>query len=53
MYQNLRSQELAINPSGDIFSEPVKIYTNMQGGYGILGIYNVAGKEKMVAEKGE
>jgi hypothetical protein len=36
----------------DIFSEPVKIYTNMQGGYGILGIYNITEKEKSVAEKG-
>jgi hypothetical protein len=53
LYQNLYSQELAIGPPGDVFSEPVKIYTNMQGGYGILGVYNVAEKEKLVAKKGE
>jgi hypothetical protein len=54
LYQNLNSQELASGmATGDVFSEPVKIYTNMQGGYGILGIYNVTEKEKMVAEKGE
>jgi hypothetical protein len=53
LYQNLHSQELFIGPSGDVFSEPVKIYTNMQGGYGILGGYNVTEKEKLVAAKGE
>ena len=53
LYHNLHSQELAIGPSGDIFSEPVKIYTNMQGGYGILGVYNICEKEKLVATKGE
>ncbi|MDR2286276.1 MAG: DUF4249 domain-containing protein [Prevotellaceae bacterium] len=53
LYQNLHSQELASGmATGDIFYEPVKIYTNMQGGYGILGIYNVTEKEKLVAEKG-
>jgi hypothetical protein len=54
LYQNLNSQEQASGMvTGDVFSEPVKIYTNMQGGYGILGIYSVAEKEKPVAEKGE
>ncbi|MDR0547693.1 MAG: DUF4249 domain-containing protein, partial [Dysgonamonadaceae bacterium] len=53
LYQNLHSQELAIGQSGDVFSEPVKIYTNIQGGYGILGVYSVAEKEKLVAAKGE
>lgn len=53
LYQNLHSQELAIGLSGDVFSEPVKIYTNMQGGYGILGVYNISEKEKLVATKGE
>jgi hypothetical protein len=53
LYQNLHSQELATGTADDVFSEPVKIYTNMQGGYGILGIYNVTGKEKLVAAKGE
>jgi hypothetical protein len=54
LYQNLNSQESASGmATGDVFSEPVKIYTNMQGGYGILGIYNITEKEKVVAEKGE
>jgi hypothetical protein len=54
LYQNLNSQELSSGmATGDVFSEPVKIYTNMQGGYGILGIYNISEKEKMVSEKGE
>ncbi|GHT43799.1 hypothetical protein AGMMS49965_18330 [Bacteroidia bacterium] len=53
MYRNLRSQELASGSLGDLFSEPVKIYTNMQGGYGIFGIYNSTEKVKLVAEKGE
>jgi hypothetical protein len=53
LYQNLHSQELASGMTGDVFSEPVKIYTNMQGGYGILGIYNVTEKIKLVSEKGE
>ena len=52
LYQNLHSQELATGTAGDIFSEPVKLYTNMQGGYGIWGVYNVTGKEKLVVEKG-
>jgi hypothetical protein len=52
LYRNLRSQELASGSLGDIFSEPVKIYTNMQGGYGIFGIYNSTEREKLVAEKG-
>jgi hypothetical protein len=53
LYQNLQSQGLASGTTGDVFSEPVKIYTNMQGGYGILGVYNVTEKEKLVVEKGE
>jgi hypothetical protein len=53
LYQNLQSQGLASGMTGDVFSEPVKIYTNMRGGYGILGVYNVTEKEKPVAEKGE
>ena len=53
LYQNLHSQELATGTTGDVFSEPVKIYTNMQGGYGILGIYNVTEKEKLLVTKGE
>jgi hypothetical protein len=53
LYQNLHSQELASGMAGDVFYEPVKIYTNIQGGYGILGIYNISEKEKTVAVKGE
>ena len=53
LYQNLYSQELATGTTSDIFSEPVKIYTNMQGGYGVWGAYNVNAWEKLVAEKGE
>jgi hypothetical protein len=51
LYQNLHSQELATGTTGDVFSEPVKIYTNMQGGYGILGVYNVTEKDKLVTVK--
>jgi hypothetical protein len=53
LYQNLHSQELASGTTGDVFYEPVKIYTNIQGGYGILGIYNSIEKEKMIAKKGK
>jgi hypothetical protein len=54
LYQNLHSQELASGiATGDLFSEPVKIYTNMKGGYGILGIYNITEKEKIIASKGD
>jgi hypothetical protein len=53
LYQNLHSQELASGTTGDVFFEPVKIYTNIQGGYGILGIYNSTEKEKIVATKGD
>jgi hypothetical protein len=53
LYQNLRSQELASGTTGDVFSEPVKIYTNIQGGYGILGIYNSTEKEELIAKKGD
>jgi hypothetical protein len=53
LYQNLHSQELASGTTDDVFYEPVKIYTNIQGGYGILGIYNSIEKEKVIAKKGE
>ena len=53
LYRSLRSQELASGSIGDIFSEPVKIYSNMQGGYGILGTYTATEKVVQVAEKGE
>jgi hypothetical protein len=52
LYQNLHSQELAIGRSDDVFAEPVKIYTNIQGGYGILGIYRICEKEKLIVIKG-
>jgi hypothetical protein len=53
LYRNLRSQELASGTIGDLFTEPVKIYTNMQGGYGILGTYTSTEKVKLIVEKGE
>lgn len=37
LYRYLRSLELAENV--DNFSEPVKIFSNMNGGYGIIGTY--------------
>ncbi len=40
LFKYLYSLELAA--SEDNFSEPVKIYSNIVKGYGILGIYNVA-----------
>lgn len=40
MYKYLRSLELSM--SEDNFSEPVKIYSNIENGYGVLGSYNVA-----------
>lgn len=53
LYRGLRSHELASGSIGDLYSEPVKIYTNMQGGYGILGIYTSTELERMIAEKGD
>lgn len=38
LYMYLRSLETA--SIEDIFHEPVKVYSNIEGGYGILGIYN-------------
>lgn len=42
MFKYLRSLELAL--SNDDFSEPVKIYTNVKNGYGLLGAYSIAEK---------
>ena len=42
LYRYLRSVELAGN--GDNFTEPVKIFSNISGGYGVLGIYNINDK---------
>ena len=42
LYRYLRSVELA--GSDDNFTEPVKIFSNIGGGYGILGIYNISDK---------
>jgi len=39
LYRYLRSLELAAND--DHFSEPVKIFSNINGGYGILGTYTI------------
>ncbi|HCC51094.1 MAG TPA: hypothetical protein DEQ30_02805, partial [Porphyromonadaceae bacterium] len=40
VYKYLRSLELA--STEDNFQEPVKIFSNVAGGYGIVGIYNVS-----------
>jgi hypothetical protein len=42
LFRYLRSAELMNN--GHNFSEPVKLFTNVEGGYGIFGAYNVASK---------
>lgn len=42
LYRYLRSVELAGN--GDNFTEPVKKFSNINGGYGVLGIYNINDK---------
>ncbi|MDR1098366.1 MAG: DUF4249 domain-containing protein [Tannerella sp.] len=47
LYLYLRSLEIASNE--DIFQEPVKVYTNIEGGYGVLGIYNA--NEKIIELK--
>lgn len=39
LYKYLRSVELASN--GDNFSEPVRIFSNIKGGYGILGTFTI------------
>lgn len=38
LYKYLRSVEIASNQ--DYYQEPVKVYSNINGGYGVLGIYN-------------
>lgn len=38
MYLYLRSLEMSYN--SDIFSEPVRIYSNIRGGYGVVGTYH-------------
>jgi hypothetical protein len=53
LYRGLNSRELASGTIGDAFVEPVKVYSNMQGGYGLFGIYSVSEKEKLVASIGE
>jgi hypothetical protein len=42
LYKYLRSLELS--SAEDNFQEPVKIFSNVNGGYGIVGIYNVSDK---------
>lgn len=42
MYTYLRSLELALEE--DNFQEPVRLFSNVEGGYGIVGIYNVSDK---------
>ena len=46
LYMYLRSLELAM--SEDNFSEPTKIYSNIEKGYGVLGTYNVASMIKEI-----
>lgn len=41
-FKHLRS--LDIYDGADTMSEPVRIHTNVEGGYGIFGLYNVARK---------
>lgn len=38
MYKYLKSVELALKQ--DSFQEPIKLYTNISGGYGVIGAYN-------------
>lgn len=47
LFKYLHSLELAAGEHN--FSEPVKIYSNIVKGYGILGIYNVAEKTVEIA----
>lgn len=42
LYSYMKSLELALVE--DNYQEPVKIYTNISGGYGIVGAYNVTEK---------
>jgi hypothetical protein len=53
LYRGLNSRELASGTIGDAFVEPVKVYSNIQGGYGLFGIYSVSEKEKLVVAIGE
>jgi hypothetical protein len=41
-FKHLRSLDIAAD--GNYTTEPVKIYSNVEGGYGIFGVYNVASK---------
>jgi len=43
LYLYLKSLELAL--AADRFQEPVKIFTNVDGGYGIVGVYNIGIKD--------
>jgi hypothetical protein len=52
LYRNLRSKELASGTVGNLFAEPVKIYSNMRGGFGILGTYNSTEMVKLIGSKG-
>lgn len=45
-FRYLRSME--IYDSSDNLSEPVQIYTNIAGGYGIVGAYNVASRTAVI-----
>jgi hypothetical protein len=50
LYLYMRSLEQKWN--SDIFDQPVKVYSNVSGGYGILGLYNSC-RRTMVFNKGE
>lgn len=52
LYHNLHSQELAIGPSGDIFSEPVKIYTYTQTDTAYLAFIISVKKKNLWRQKG-
>ncbi|MDR0612675.1 MAG: hypothetical protein LBG45_04215 [Dysgonamonadaceae bacterium] len=52
LYQNLHSQEPAIGPSGDIFSEPVKIYTYTQTDRAYLAFIISVKKKNWWRQKG-
>lgn len=49
LYKYLRSLELASIEKN--FQEPVRLYSNISGGYGIVGIYNVSDKVIEVESK--
>ena len=53
LYRSLRSQEAALNAANNLFEEPVTMFSNIEGGFGILGVYTSMRVEKLVVERGE